>query len=244
MKRTKLSQKILLSVIFGIMIFSFITTVAASEGRVIKRPIEDWLAAVELLPPEDPKLPLGGMPDWDKGLFIWPFLDDPTAFHWVSALDYNPQGCVLERKLKDNIMLVTVKMHVKGAPFYIRTASNDFFAATDIFCGYMDFSYELKFTIDLTTLEPEDYDEEGNIIFHTWNYYVWLGGGIFVSVFLCGHGTGQFLNPYDSWEEGDTGKMHVISNIVAVGPDYTGPNPYYNMLGLNEILLVSNIHFH
>jgi hypothetical protein len=243
MKHTKLSQKILLSAIFGIMIFSFISTVAACDRRVIKRPIGDWLAPVELLPPGVPRLPMGGMPDWDNGLLIWPFLDDPATRHWASALDYNPRGSVLGRELKNNMMLVTVKMHVKGAPFYIRSLTTDFSNPLDnIFSGSMDFSYELKFTIDLTN--PEHYDEDGNIVFHTWKYYVFDGGGTFKSVFLCGHGTGQFLNPYGSWEEGDTGKMHVISYMVAVGPDYTGPKPYYNLNGLYEIPLVSNIHFH
>jgi hypothetical protein len=243
MKHTKLSQKILLSAIFGIMIFSFISTVAACDRRVIKRPIGDWLAPVELLPPGVPRLPMGGMPDWDNGLLIWPFLDDPATRHWASALDYNPRGSVLGRELKNNMMLVTVKMHVKGAPFYIRSLTTDFSNPLDnIFSGSMDFSYELKFTIDLTN--PEHYDEDGNIVFHTWKYYVFDGGGTFKSVFLCGHGTGQFLNPYGSWEEGDTGKMHVISYMVAVGPDYTGPKPYYNLNGLYERPLVSNIHFH
>ena len=240
MKHTKLSQKILLSAIFGIMIFSFISTAAAFDRRVIKRPIGDWLAPVELLPPVL-NLPLGGMPDWDKGLAIWAFLDDPANLHWASALNYNPKGFVLGRELKNNMMLVTVKMHVKGAPFYITTIMG-IAPETCIFHGSMDFSYELKFTIDLTN--PEHYDEDGNIIFHPWNYYVFLGGGTFVSVFLCGYGTGQFLNPYGSWEEGDTGKMHVISYMVAVGPDYTGSNPYYNINGLYEIPLISKIHFH
>ena len=241
MKHTKLSRKILLSAIVGIMIFSFVSTAAACERTVIKRPIEDWLAPVELLPPVL-NLPMGAMPDWDNGLFIWPFLDNPATMHWASALALNPQGYVLGRELKNNMMLITVKMHVKGAPFYIRNPTVDFSnPLDDIFFGYMDFSYELKFTINLTN--SEHYDEDGNFIFHTWKYYVFGPNGTFVSVFLCGHGTGQFLNPYGSWGEDDTGKMHVISYMVAVGPNYEGPKPYYNLNGLNEIVLVSNIHF-
>jgi hypothetical protein len=239
MKHTKLSRKILLSAIVGIMIFSFVSTAAACERTVIKRPIEDWLAPVELLPPVL-NLPMGGMPDWDNDLVIWTFLDDPATLHWASALAYNPRGYVLGRELKNNMMLVTVKMHVKGAPFYI-TNTVGITPETSIFNGFMDFSYELKFTIDLTN--PAHYDEDGNFIFHTWKYYVFGPDGTFVSVFLCGHGTGQFLNPYGSWEQDDTGEMHVISYMVAVGPDYEGPNPYYNLNLLNEIVLVSNIHF-
>ncbi|MBY8987148.1 MAG: hypothetical protein KGD61_01750 [Candidatus Lokiarchaeota archaeon] len=218
--------------------FSFIPFVAAGEGsgKVTKRPIEDWLAPVV-------EHPLGGMPDWDNGLLIWTFLDNPSIPHWASALDYDPEGFVSERELKNNILLVTVKMRAKDVPFYITSLVTPIPDAIPIFYGAMDFTYELKFTIDLDTLGSDDYDENGNIIYHTWDYYVWdlLN---FESVFLCGHGSGEFLNSYDSWEEGDTAKMHVISNIVAVGEDYKGPNPYYNWLGLFEITLVSNINFH
>ncbi len=238
MKRQNINKKRILLVMVGILMFSCIPFVVAHAGNggVIKRPIEEWLAPVI-------DIPLGAMPDYDNGILIWTFLDDPTIPHWASALDYDPKGCVIERELKNNILLVTVKMRAKDVPFYITSFMLPIPDAIPIFSGVMDFTYELKFTIDLDTLGSDDYNEEGNIIYHTWDYYVWdlLN---FESVFLCGHGSGQFLNSYGSWEEGDTAKMHVISFIVAVGEDYTGPNPYYNWLGLFEITLVSNINFH
>lgn len=238
MKRQNINKKLILLTIVGILMFSFIPFVAAGKGNggVTKRPIEDWLAPVTTIP-------LGAMPDYDKGLLIWPFLDDPTIPHWASALDYDPEGFVSERELKNNIMLITVNMRVKDAPFYITSFMVPIPSAIPLFKGVMDFTYELKFTIDLNTLGPDDYDENGNIIYHTWDYYVWYLGTL-ESVLLCGHGSGEFLNSYDGWEEGDTAKMHTINNLVVVGEDYTGPNPYYNLQGLFEIVLVTNINFH
>ncbi len=240
MKRQNINKKLTFLAIVGILMFSVIPFVAAGNGsgRVTIRPIEDWLAPVV-----EGDLPLGAMPDYDNGLLIWTFLDDPTIPHWASALDYDPKGCVIERELKNNILLVTVKMRAKDVPFYVTNFALPIPSAIPIFSGVMDFTYELKFTIDLNTLGADDYDENGNIIYHTWDYYVWNLGTL-ESVFLCGHGSGEFLNSYDGWEEGDTAKMHTINNIVVVGEEYTGPNPYYNFLGLFEIVLVTNINFH
>ena len=39
----KKTSRLLTLATLGILIFSFISAVAASEGRVTKRPIEDWL---------------------------------------------------------------------------------------------------------------------------------------------------------------------------------------------------------
>lgn len=238
MNRTQIKRLVLVVIVLT-TIFSFIPAAAAysGKGKVNKRPIEDWLAPVV-------RDPMGAMPDYENGILIWTFLDDPTVPHWASALDYDPNGFVLERELENNILLITVKMHVKNAPFHITNFMTNIPKAIHIFRGVMDFTYELKFTIDLDTLEDDDYDEEGNVIYHPWVYYVWEGGGTFESVFLCGHGSGEFLTSYDGWEKGDTAKMHVISNIVKVGEGYTGPNPYYNFLGLLEITLISNINFH
>lgn len=240
MNRSKILPKLILIATIGILIVSIIPAVAANSGKrkTTIRPIEDWLVAVE-----SGRSPLGGMPYWDEGLAFWTLLDDPLSPHWDSAMNYDPKGFVLEREIKDNIMLVTVNMRIKGVPFYILTLAASIPTATPIFYGVMDFTYELKFTIDLDTLGPDEYDEDGNIIYHPWDYYVWQLGTL-VSIFLCGHGTGEFLNSYDGWEEGDTGKMHTINYIVVVGEDYTGSNPYYNILGLFEIVLVSNINFH
>jgi len=233
--KSKLIKKLILITTLGIFLFGLTVSVQGAQTER-KRPIEDWLAPVV-------RSPLGGMPYWDKGLVIWTFLDDPTIPHWDSALDYDPEGFVIEKELKNNIMLITVNMRVKDAPFYILTLSGSIPTATQIFYGVMDFTYQLKFTIDLDTLGPDDYDEDGNIIYHPWDYYVWELRTL-VSVFLCGHGSGEFLNSYDGWEEGDTAKMNTINFIVVAGEDYTGSNPYYNILGLFEIVLVDNINFH
>jgi len=241
MKRSNIKRLVLVVIVITV-IFSFIPVAAANgrKGKMKIRPIEDWLAAVE-----PGRHSLGGMPYWDEGpLAIWTLLDDPSIPLWASAMNYDPKGFVHERELKDNMLLISVNMRIRGVPFYILTLGS-IPTATRIFSGVMDFIYQLKLTIDLDTLEPEDYDEDGNIIYHSWDYYVWdLTPSAFVSVFLCGHGSGTFLNSYDGWEEGDTAKMNTINYVVKVGEDYTGPNPYYNNLGLLEITLLDNLHFH
>lgn len=240
MKRLKI-KRLVLAVIVITVILSFIPAAAANreKRKTTIRPIEDWLAAV---PAGNP--PLGGMPYWDEGLGVWTLLDDLSPIpHWDSPMNYDPKGFVLERELKDNTLLVSVNMHIKGVPFYILTLAPSIPEAIPIFSGVMDFIYGLKFTIDLDTLGPEDYDDDGNIIYHPWNYYVFALRSL-VSVFLCAHGSGTFLNSYDGWEEGDTAKMNTINFMVVVGEDYTGPNLYYNFLGLFEIVLGNNINFH
>ena len=232
--------KIVLVVIALTVIFSFIPLAAAYSGKrkATIRPIEDWLTAVPA-----GSSSLGGSPFLDEALVLLPLLDQWLPFpHWDSAMNYDPEGFVLERELKDDILLVSINMRLKGVPFYIVTFPPSP-GAIPIFSGVLDFIYQLKFTIDLNTLGPEDYDDEGNIIYHPWNYYVYFLCNL-VSVFLCTHGSGTFLNSYDNWEEGDTAEMNTINFIVVVGEDYTGSNPYYNILGLFEILLVDHINFY
>jgi hypothetical protein len=242
MQRSKIKRLVLVVIVIT-AIFSFIPAAAAygRKGKMKIRPIEDWLAAVE-----PGRHSLGGMPYWDEGpLAIWPLLDDPSIPHWDSAMNYDPRGFVLERELKDNMLLISVNMRLKGVPFYILSLTPQIPTATQIFTGVMDFIYQLRLTIDLATLGPDDYDDDGNLIYHSWDYYVWvLTPSAFVSVFLCGHGSGTFLKTYDSWEEGETAKMNTINYVVKVGEDYTGPNPYYNYLGLLEITVLDNLHFH
>ena len=107
----------------------------------------------------------------------------------------------------------------------------------------MDYIYQLRFTIDLDTLGPDDFDEDGNIKYMPWWWYVWVTFTL-QSVLICGRGSGEFVNPYDSWEVGDTAKMHTIHYLVIVGEDYTGSNPNYNLYGLNGITLIDNIILH
>ncbi|MFX0176431.1 MAG: hypothetical protein ACFE85_09390 [Candidatus Hodarchaeota archaeon] len=232
MKRLKI-EKLVLMIILLTAVFSFIPAAAACgrKGSIRIRPIEDWLAVVPAGRP-----PLGGMPYWDKGLVLWTLRDSIAPPQWDSAMNYNPKGYVLERETRNNMLLLSVNMHIKGVPFYILTLANE-----PIFYGHMDFRYQLKLAIDLDTVE---YDDDGNIIYQTWDSYVFSTPSALVSVFLCAQGSGTFLNSYDDWEEGDQAKMNTINYVVVVGEDYTGSNPYYNILGLFEILVVAKLNFH
>jgi hypothetical protein len=242
MKKPQLKRLILVVVV--ILIFSsIIPAAAASSGRTKKRPIEDWLLANNQ--PDD--MPLGGMPDWDKGLIIWSHLIDHTYAplgYYKPPLTCSYDGFVLEKTLKDNKVLVTVNLHVTDAPFLVTYFAASIPSAVPVFRGTMQYFYRLQFTIDLDTLKPEDYDVNGNIIYRPWWWYVWV---LFTlkSVTLLARGTGEFLTSYEGWNEGDTAQMNTFVSMVVVGPDYTGPNPTYNNnAGLFEISLVSMINFH
>ena len=234
---------VLIVVVF--VVFSIIPAASAYSGKKVKvRSIEDWLLANNL--DNDP--PMGGMPDWDKELIIWPHLLDnsysPAGFY-KTPLSCSYNGFIIEKRLKDNIILVSINLHIKDAPFLIVTSFvGDLPSSIPIFRGKMDYYYQLQFTIDLETVGPDGYDENGNIKYQPWWWYVWF---LFTleSVSLVARGSGEFLTSYQGWEEGDTAKMNTIVIFKVVGPDYTGNNPYYNFnQGLYEIPLVNRIDFH
>ena len=246
MKRPQL-KKLTLSVIVIIVFSSLIPAATAYKGRSNKvRPIEDWLMANNLV--DDP--PMGGMPDWEKDLIIWPQLVDHSFIPeglYKPPLTCTYSGIVLEKELDDNKILVSILLHVKDAPFIIVTSfMGDLPTSVPVFKGTMQYLYKLQFTIDLDSLDPEDpndYDEDGNIIYQPWWWYVWVLYTL-ESVSILARGSGEFLTSYEGWEEGDTAKMNTFVSMKVVGEDYTGPNPYYNILGLFEITLVSRINFH
>jgi hypothetical protein len=212
------------------------------KGKINIRPIEDWLIANNLVDDQ----PMGYMVDFDRNLAIQPHLIDPS-YGWYGY--YRPpmtcsyDGFVLERKLNDNKVLVSVNLRVKNATFYVLIPSGPIPACTPILFGVMDYIYQLRFTIDLDTLGTDDFDADGNIIYMPWWWYVWETFTL-ESVLICGSGSGEFVNPYDSWKVGDTAKMHTIHYLVIVGEDYSGSNPNYNLYGLNGITLVDNINLH
>jgi hypothetical protein len=243
MKKSQL-KKLVLSVIVIMVFSSLIPATAAYNGRSTRiRPIEDWLMANNRV--DDP--PMGGMPDWEKGLVIWPHLVDHSyvpAGYYKPPLDCSYNGIVLEKELDDNKILVSILLHVRDAPFIVVTSfMGDLPSSVPVFQGTMQFLYKLQFTINLDTLGPDDYDEDGNILYRPWWWYVWV---IFTleSVSILARGSGLFLSAYEGFEEGDTANMNTFVSMKVVGPDYTGSNPYYNFLGLFEITTVSRINFH
>ena len=241
MKKHQL-KRVVLSVMVILVLSSLIPAATAYRGKSIIRPIEDWLLANNRV--DDP--PMGGMPDWDKGFVIWSFLLDHSyepLGYWKPPLTCSYTGIVLEKALEDNIILVSILLHVKDTPFMVTTFGPTLPSSIPVFQGTMNLLYRLKFTIDLNTLGPDDYDEDGNIIYRPWWWYVWVLYDL-VSVSVLARGSGEFLTAYDGWEEGDTAKMNTFISMQVVGPDYTGNNPTYNYLGLFEITTVSKINFH
>ena len=237
-------KRIVLSVVIILVFSSLIPVTTAYRGRRTRiRPIEGWLMANNRV--DD--MPMGGMPDWDKGLIIWSHLVDssyPPVGYYKPPLTCLYHGNVLEKSLKDNKVLVTVNLHLKDAPFLITNFAASIPSAVPIFRGIMQYFYRLQFTIDLDTLGPDDYDDDGNIIYRPWWWYVWVLF-TFKSVTLIAQGDGEFLTSYGGWNEGDSAKMNTIVSMVYVGPDYTGSNPTYNYnAGLFEITLISMINFH
>jgi hypothetical protein len=243
MKKPQLKSLVFCVIVMTVVLSAIPAAMAYRERQIKIRPIEDWLLANNLVN----DLPMGGMPDYDKGLTIWPHLADPTyapVGYYIPPLTCDYHGIIVERKLSDNEILVSINLHVKDAPFYILSDfAGDILTSTHLFHGTMDYLYQLRFTIDLDTVGPDDYDEDGNIIYKPWWWYVWVLYNL-KSVFLCARGSGEFLTSYEGWEEGDTAKMTTNVFFLVVGEDYTGPNPYYNLQGLNAIVLGNMINFH
>lgn len=243
MEKSKVKRLVLL-VILVTVIFSLIPAATAygGKGKVKIRPIEDWLIANNLVDDQ----PMGYMVDFDRNLAIQPHLIDPTYPPWgyyKPPLDCDYDGFVAERMLKDNKVLVSVNLHVKNAPFYVFLPFGPIPDGIPILFGEMDYTYQFKFTIDLDALGPNDFDEDGNIIYMPWWWYVFVTFTL-ESVLICGRGSGELVNPYDSWEVGDAAKMNTMHYLVIVGEDYTGNNPNYNLYGLNGITKVDNIILH
>jgi hypothetical protein len=240
----KLKSKRVVLVVLVVSVFLTLIPVATAfggRGNFTKRPIEDWLIANNLV--DD--MPMGGMQDWEENLLIWPHMTDPSYEPWgyyLPPLECDYKGYIIEKKGKDNILSVSVNLRVKDAPYFITipSESGSIPESTPLFTGLMDYVYQLRFTIDLD--EYEFFDEDGNVIYLAWWWYVWVFFTL-ESVFLCGSGTGEFVNDFGSYEAGDTAKMNTI-HYMKVVEDYTGPNPNYNLYGLNGLILIDNIIFH
>ena len=243
MKKLEIKRLALLVIVITVM-FSCIPAAAAhrTRSKVKIRPIEDWLIANNLVDDQ----PMGYMVDFDRNLAIQPHLIDPSYTpygYYKLPMDCDYNGFVLEKMLKDNNILVSVHLRVKDAPFYVFIPYGPIPSGTPLVSGEMDYIYQFTFTIDLDTLGPDDFDEDGNIIYMPWWWYVWVTFTL-ESVLIFGRGSGEFVNPYGSWEVGDTVKMNTMHFLVVVGEDYTGSNPNYNLYGLNGITLVDNIILH
>ena len=231
--------KVLVLAVIGVLLITFIPGVAAWgwSRNVTYRPIEHWLLANNA----DNDLPMGGMEDREKQLIIWPYLDNPKPGDmwspgvWIPIMTTETYfGIIVLEELGDNIILVTVNLMLKDAPFLICA-----YGYVPVFRGSMDMTYQLKFTIDLDTYEF--LDDEGNIEFMYWWYYVWVIG-TFKSVFLYGRGSGVFEAAYDYYEIGDTAYMSTIHYMFYV-EDHPEDDPDFNYYGLHSLIVIDRINF-
>jgi hypothetical protein len=172
----KNNSKLVILTTLGIFILCFIPTVAASEGRVRERPLEDWLQ------PNWEAYPWGEQ-NWAFGDFVSPYnwLVCKMGLPWPKAPWYDPEGNLIfandmiyenslvegdtiiegsikERALNDGTALITLFLDVKNAPLTVY----DFFEFI-FYCrgwapepepilgaeidGYMNYKLELKFII-------------------------------------------------------------------------------------------------
>ncbi|MFX0036270.1 MAG: hypothetical protein ACFE9I_11600 [Candidatus Hermodarchaeota archaeon] len=185
----KKTSRLLTLATLGIFIFSFIFTGAASEGRVTKRPIEDWLdpnyaalpwgeenwAFSDFFSPYSYLVCKMGFP-WPKaGAIPW-FVNDMVYENSLVIGDTIINGHITERELKDGTALIILQIDVKNAPLTVY----DFFDFM-FYCygwtdkpqavlgdgedGYVDYKVVVKFII------PEPGAELPNV-FDIWYPYI------------------------------------------------------------------------
>ena len=182
MNRSKILPKLILLATVGILILSFIPAVAASEGMVTERPIEDWLD------PNYTAYPWGeenwvmsdfgspytnlvcklGFP-WPKAGF-GPWVNDMEDENGMVLGDTIINGHITERELDNGQALITLHLEVKNGPLTVYDF-DDFilyclgFAGEpqavlgDGIDGYMDYKVIYKFFIpepgaELPTIWP------------------------------------------------------------------------------------------
>lgn len=154
--RRKLAIKILLVGLVGLFIFSFLPTALAcshkGRGRVNYRPIEDWLD----------QNPFGCGPYyWTaffgndmKGNHYWAWFDGVTAGEMGWEYDYKYSGHVREKVLPDGSLEYKVILVVKDLYIDCLTGIFDEFGNPWyydlILGGYIDYMFQLSFTLDAT----------------------------------------------------------------------------------------------
>lgn len=179
MKKMKKTSKLLTLATLGILIFSFISSVAASEGRIIKRPIEDWLdpnyatypwgaqnwAFSDFYSQDSLLAAKMGFP-WPKAGF-GPWINDLVYENSLVVGDTIIEGSIKERVLKSGEALITLQLDVKNAPltvyylfdmiFYCRGFTNEVMPVLGLGeDGYIDYKVICKFIISEPGAELPD----------------------------------------------------------------------------------------
>ena len=173
MNRSKILPKLILLTTLGILIFSFIPAVAASEGKgkVTERPIDDWLVPnhawfwwgednwgfADFVSPDSGFVCKAGFP-WPKAGYFPPwindFLDEICLVEGETTFD----GRITERVLKNGEALITLHLEVKNAPLTVFDIDELFGWVLNLterpsailgagIDGYIDYKIVYKFTI-------------------------------------------------------------------------------------------------
>ena len=163
------NKKILLGLVLGLLVLSFIPV---SQGcGTVKRSLEDdWLYEVDGQTPLNDFIGLWA----SEQLIVFPHLD--SNWNFVSILDCDYYGHILDREMPDGRHMITVHMQVKGAPLMVETfdPSNP----VTLFAGEMNYIYQLKFIIDIDVwptflvpwLDDDGFDNEtGYVILPEYN---------------------------------------------------------------------------
>jgi hypothetical protein len=236
------NKRILLGLILGFLILSFIPT---SQGcGTVKRSLEDdWLYQA------DGQTPLNDYIGYwvSEELIAYPHLE--SNWNFVSILDCNYYGHILDREMPDGRHMITVHMIVKGAPVMIETFNPS--NPVTLFAGEMNYIFQLKFIIDIDIwpaflvpwLDDDGFDNEtGYVILPgylplAFDSLMWYEFGLeFVSVLFIGQGKGEMLNEWNDLELGDAAKV-IVATYGSAKEGYNFIDPFMPLWPLDFIKL-------
>jgi hypothetical protein len=219
--KKSIRTKSLLGVVLGLLIFSFIPGTLAC--KVINRSLDDWLYQMNSQTPLNDYIGA-----WASGqLIVWPHIGYEEGF--VSILDCDYHGHILEREMSDERHLITVQIHVKGVPVTVETNDPENYVV--LFDGEMNYLFQLKFIINLTEwpqwLVIAGYDDDGfeddtgyvglpAYLPLTFDSLMWYEFGLeFVSVIFISTAKGVMVNDWNGLETGDNAKLKVATHGFA-----------------------------
>ena len=215
MKNKKIKLGLIL--ILGLSALSLISTVQGCA--TINRSLDDWLYQMNSQTPLNDYIGA-----WASGqLIVWPQIGYEEGF--VSILDCDYHGHILEREMSDGRHLITVQIHVKGAPVTVETNDPENYVV--LFDGEINYLFQLKFIIDLTEwpqwLVIAGFDDDGfeddtgyvglpAYLPLTFDSLMWYEFGLeFVSVIFIGTAKGVMINDWNGLETGDNAKLKVAT---------------------------------
>jgi len=217
MKKSKTVSTVLLGVILGLLVLSFVPSVlgwgwSSFWSSTTVRPLDDWFYTA-----------WGGPLNPDIGawssdtLVIKPHVDIEGNVIAVWDCEHY-SGCVLDKELSDGRRQITVNLQVEGVPVVIETLDPE--NSIVVFKGIMNYRYQQKFIIDLDVwpfflipwADDDGYDENGNVLLPGALLPMLYGSALgfeFISVLLFGSGEGEIVNTWDDMEQGTHAEVKV-----------------------------------